>query len=298
MSSGAGSFGFNASAVAFGGVIKPTRGKKTKPIQGRFQPPSVALSSAGGRYEQRLKKYDDDGIKFRNAETLVEGVIESDTIFTTTATSHLEDLDVFGGLVTADAITSTIRSQRNTRKDDDSIFTIDAKFHNLRIDGAKVNPTLDLSLFKRVPTYKQFVSFFSQLENMEEFAPRFGWKREGEDTAELFQSAVAASLASPEPIRCSLVTSRVDKGMSFTQDGYSLTLPEVGRIHLAEVLVKPALRRINMLRIELRKPERSARPSRGTTARTSSLAARRAGSDEYTATFVSGEGNGSQSIPP
>lgn len=299
MSSVARSFGFNASAVAFGGLIKPRAEKKTVPIKAKKQPPNVALSPAGGRVESALGRYNNDGIKFQNARTIVDGTVESDTLFTTyttTAISELECLDVFG-IVTADRITSMIRSQRNVSKDapkdEDSIFTIEATFHNLKIVGAKVNPPLDLKLFRQVPTYQQFISFFSEQENMENFAPKFGWQMRGESAAQLM--AAATALASAEPIRCSLVTSRVDEGASFTQDGYSLILPDsLGTVHLAEVLVKPGLRRVNMLRFELQKPRRG-RPAPG---RRSLLADRSSPDDTYNATICSGEGNGSLSIPP
>jgi hypothetical protein len=133
---------------------------------------------------------------------------------------------------------------------------------------------------------------------MKRFAPSFGWNpadKSAESAAALIAAATAGQpLASPEPIRCSLVTERVveDGGQEFRQDGYSLVLEGVGTVHLAEMLIKPGLRRINMLRIELRKSSLK-RPS----ARGGFRASADRDGETYNATVCSGEGNGSNSYP-
>jgi hypothetical protein len=290
----ASSFGFNASAVAFGGRIKSASERKTKPIQGKV--PSVALAPAGGRVEQRCKGYNRDGVRFGEALTVVEGCVEDDSIYTTTVSMHLERLNVFDR-VTADRIEAVITSQRGlSQKNADSVFTIDAKFTNLKVAGASVQPPLNLSLFRReIPTYRQFVEFFSQEANMEKFGRRFGWNLEDESETSPIAMIKAAragtGLTATDPIRCSLVTDPI---AGFDQDGYTLVIDDQNKVHLAEVLIKPGLRRLNMLRIEMTKPPKK---------RFGHFAAAGAsregiGDDEYDATFVSGEGNGSNSYPP
>lgn len=284
----ASSYGFNASAVAFGGVIKAPRAKKSKPIRGIA---SVALAPAGGIGESFTKRFNEDGIRFRNALSRVEGSIDGDT-YVTTATVSLEKLDIFGR-VKCEGMEAVITSRR-TGGDPDSAFTIKASFDALRIDDGNVKPPLNVTLFRKVPTYRQFVEFFSDEKNMLQFAPAFGWLGEGEkpDMKMIAMARTDPALLT-DPIRCSLLTSRIDADTAFRQDGYTLLLDGFGKIHIAEVLVKPSLRRINMLRLEVRKPGDIRTGGKA-------LLAARGGStgDEYTATVASGEGNGSQTFPP
>jgi len=278
-------FGFNASAIAFGGLIRPAgKGKKSKAIKGMA---SAALSPTGGIGESIVKRYNEDGISFRDAVTTVEGSVERG-IYKTIATVQMERLSIFDR-VKCDAMQAILQSRRD-QDNEDASFTIQAKFEGLRIDRSDVKPPLNFTLFKRVPTYADFIRFFSDENHVREFGPAFGWMNEGEDAHEIqtIQLAQKGDVAAYRPIRCSLLTSRVDT--TFTQDGYSLKIPGFGRIHLAEVLVKPGRRRINMLRIEAFKagsPSRSAREETVTTT-----------GDTYDATFCSGEGNGSNSYPP
>lgn len=287
----ASSYGFNASAVAFGGVIKPPKVKKSKSIRGVG---SVALAPAGGISEAFTKRYREDGISFRNALSKVEGVVESDTIFTTTSTVSLEKLDVFGR-VKCEAMEAVIKSRR-TAGEPDPVFTISAFFEGLCVADADVKTPLNFGLFKQIPTYSRFVEFFSDLENMRKFGKSFGWLKEGEEPdTDMIAAARNDPAALTEPIRCSLLTTNVVKenDETFKQDGYTLIVKGFGKIHLAEVLIKPSLRRINMLRLEVQKPGTD-----GTTTRKSAAAARGGTGDEYSATYCSGEGNGSNSFPP
>lgn len=283
------SFGFNASAVAFGGLIKPPNEKKTKAIKGLA--PSVSLSPAGGFVESFVRSYKEDGISFKGARTIVEGTVESDEIFTTTTTVEMEKLNVFGRLK-ADALYTQIQSRR-ILGDSDSSFVIKATIEGLRIDEDAVRVPLNISLFRKIPTYREFIAYFSSAANMDEYGEAFGWNMSAgpRAVASLIAGVKDGTL---EPIRCSLLTSKIDRKKDFKQDGYSLDIPNFGRVHLAEVLVKHGRRRVNLIRLE-----DVIKPGRPTKVVAKALRAAREGTtDTYDATICSGEGNGSQTFPP
>jgi len=298
--SSAQSFGFNASAVAFGGLVTtPTRdGNGHRPIKAA---PSVALAPSGGDALSELKGdyKGEKGIAFHNSYTRVTGSVDGD-IYETVVRVGLKGLDIFGR-VRARSMAAVLISRHDT-KSGDSSFTIEADIRGLEIAGDGVKAPLDFDLFTKVPTYKDFVAFFSKPKNMDVYAPKFGWNDPGGSSPAAMMAAFTsgAPLASIEPIRCSLLTERIDDGAPFRQEGYSLILPDGGTVHIAEVLVKPGRRRLNMLRVELPKPtpRNSRKAQRSTTTRAG--AADEAGvlsGDTYNATVCSGEGNGSQSFP-
>lgn len=286
----ASSFGFNASAVAFGGLIKPPNEKKTKAIKGNA--PSVSLSPAGGFVESFVPSYKEDGISFKGARTIVEGTVESDEIYTTTTTVELEKLNVFG-VLKADALFTQIQSRR-VLSESDSSFTIKATIEGLRIDGDTVKVPLNISLFRKIPTYREFIAFFAKESNLIEFGEKFGWNMSA-GPARVASLIAGAKDGAQEPIRCSLLTSKIDHKKGFTQDGYAIDIPNFGRVHIAEVLVKHGRRRVNLIRLE-----DVTKPGRATEVVAKAMRASREGSDTdtYDATICSGEGNGSNNFPP
>lgn len=299
-------YGFNASAVAFGGLIKEPLTCRTKGIDGVA---SVALSPNGGISRACQADYNDDGISFCNAETTVEGTVEDDRFYTTTTTVQLENLNIFGR-VKADFIQSIVRSRRDVLAKD-ACFTMHATFQGLRIVDEVVQPPLDFELFEQVPTYDEFLKYFEDEEKMSKYGPSFGWLTEAAAANRaMVLSARATMTAAARPIRCSLLTTKLatTENTPFTQAGYTLNVPGFGNIHLAEVMIKPGLRRLNMLRLEITKPLAISRPQdlldlQGGVARPFAFVAT---DDEtppppppvYNATVCSGEGNGSSSYPP
>lgn len=289
-------YGFNASAVAFGGLIKEPQLCKSRGIDGVA---TVALSPTGGVSSSSKAIYDEDGISFCNAETRVEGTVEDERFYTTTTTVQLEKLNIFGR-VKADFIQSVVQSRRDVQEKD-ACFTMRATFAGLRIVDDEVRPPLNFSLFEQVPTYDQFIEFFADEERMAEYAPKFGWLTPyGAEDMEMIRRARATMTAAARPIRCSLLTTEIaTPDTCFTQDGYTLNVPGFGKIHLAEVMIKPGLRRLNMLRLEITKPQDLLG---GVAGPMFALAAREDGHEPpppvYNATVCSGEGNGSSSYPP
>jgi hypothetical protein len=303
MSSVAQGFGFNASAVVFGGLVT-TPSNEHRPIKSA---PSVALAPSGGdAVSEMASAYTrEPGIRFHHSYTGVTGsVLEAGKVHQTVVRVGLRDLNIFG-LVKAERIDATLTSTHDASGD--SSFTILASFKRLEIAGDGITAPLDFELFSKVPTYKEFVDFFLDPGHMETYATKFGWDVDSgrSSTAAMLAAFKAGDpLPSPEPIRCSLVTKPVVAGTDVTelrQQGYSLLLPRgLGTVHLAEVLVKPGRRRLNMLRVELPRPSSAVMRvvRKSGFARLSDDSALTASSETYSATVCSGEGNGSSTFPP
>jgi len=138
------------------------------------------------------------------------------------STIEIAGLSVMG-MVTADKIFATVSTSIPFAGGEASIY-VQAGFENLRIAGEAVPDTLDAAFFNRFPQWSQL-------------------------TAEAAKNSTN-QLALPV-------------GSSYRNDvrGFSLvkpseiTVPNFGKVYLAELFVTPSSRRISMIRIDLGCPE-------------------------------------------
>lgn len=298
-------FGFHASAVAFGGVIRSSNTDAGRPVYAG----SVALAPVGGKDGDDVPEFSEEGISFINGKTTVSGV-RNENKFTTTTTVSLDDLDIYG-TVKVGHMHAVIQSVRDLddRKVNEPKFSFEAAIEGLVIDGTKYEKApLDLKFFsEEVPTYADFLQYFKRSlprKVREKKFDRFGWTSdENRDSGERILKAlndVADGLRPPlEAVRATLLGNPSRPGRSkYPQKGYTIHLPNGrGKIHLAEVVMKPGLRTLNLLRIELKKPA-IVSPRPGGREGVRAMAASREAFQTLYATSGTGSTNGTNSYPP
>ena len=151
-------FGFNASAVAFGGLIAPPEGRKviSRPINAVG---AVALAPTGGFNQELVEEYDEHGVKIGFARTAVRGEQLTANTFRTTTTLIMQGLDL-PGLLHVDTMAAEIVSERRLGRqpDPDARFTITASIAGLKIaTNVFKAPALDLTVFREGNTYDSLV---------------------------------------------------------------------------------------------------------------------------------------------
>jgi hypothetical protein len=250
------SFAYHASAVGLGGILDTG----VVPSQA-----SVALAPDGGEGHAYIDDYTGPGqVSVAHAETHVTGTRRGMQYETTTEV-FLRGLDVVGRL----QVTSMHAKMKSTRLvtpaniEIDSFFELEASIVGLWINGENVAPVLDISLYSNHSRFDHFVNHVAG--NIGPYKNRFGWT----DDEELAVSSLSADLQAPtaagaphpvtrvmNPIRSSFLDSirpdlETPGNPVMRRRGYKLEVPRFGQVKLAEVLLKPGRRRINMLRIDL-----------------------------------------------
>lgn len=232
-------YDYNASALAFGGVLKNADGTTTT-IPSLA---SVHLAPTGGRGTAEVSDYSKYGVSFSTARSTVFGVESGNRTFTTGSDVFITDLNLFGRIQAAilqTNVTSTREvSAGSTNFDPDgSHFTVHAMIRGLVIDGVEVIQELDLTL-TGAPTYQEFADKI----------------RIGATTTE--ETALDVLTANVQPIRGSFIGEPLYRPTNegVPRRGVSLPVPNLGKVHLGELVVKPGQRRVNLLRIEFGPPE-------------------------------------------
>ncbi|MEA2491198.1 MAG: hypothetical protein QOH21_2990 [Acidobacteriota bacterium] len=244
------SYAYHANALGIGGVIHhPTR----KVI------PSLAatvLAPTGGMGSSVVTDYNQHGVSFTTAYSMVRGDETSDGHFRTEAEVTIDNLDVQGKLH-VDRMRATVTSLRLPTESEARI-TFHAEYVGFYIGGDKVLPDVDLDLFTNYPTYDQFLGEVAY--NWGHYKDLFGWNdQELPDVDLQIQKALSppSSPVGPNPLtslRASMLRG-VNTDADIERKGNVLRVPGFGKVRLAEVLLKPGRRRLTLLQVDLDRPE-------------------------------------------
>ena len=129
---------FHASAFAVAGEDRSAVG-------------SVALPSTGGVNETVVRDFDDGFVRFAEAHTVVRGVKEG--LFAVTTTEIvITDLS-FGDRVHVDRLVARTNSRQSMEMQEAAIDFDGSVLEGLRIDGKRVDVTLDTRWFAEHPTF-------------------------------------------------------------------------------------------------------------------------------------------------
>jgi hypothetical protein len=235
---------YHASAFGLGGVLKDDRDVTT--IAPSLA--SVTLPFSGGEDSAEITNYDDGrGVSFSSAYSHVHGSDSAYRTFTTSSDIWITDLNLFGR-VKAKLLQLNVVSTREVLASgvikleadpDKSEFTMNAIINGLTIDGVAVDVQLDDDLCG-CRKYSDFVERINKTPS--EYAQQFGVE----------ETALNTLTASSLPVHASLVKDIKYKrtGKFGPRDGFMLPVKNFGYVHLAELVVQPGHRQINLLRIE------------------------------------------------
>lgn len=182
-------------------------------------------------------------VSFKRASTQVSGSFdEHDKSYTTMVSVAIEGLNLLE-MVTADRVVARIASRHPVDEREPHIVLVGSHFENLRIAGCEVNVEMDQELFLRIDTFK---ALLKELDSNEGFR-------------KMALNPYHAEKPQERPgdcgtVLCSLVKNIDVKCPGVRRDGHVLTVPEFGRIFLAEVVAEDSHRILTMLRFELGSP--------------------------------------------
>ena len=198
-----------------------------------------ALSVSGGHCSARVENV-------RIGEYVSVGAVSTQTggfysegkrAWETFSRATIEKLNVLD-VVTADRISVNLVSHHPVDASESSITPLAANFDNLRVAGCPVNVHIDLGLFSKLGSWSQLRG---KVDSDQEFSRRIA--AFGEDPkAGLEKGLIMCSLAGRIEIDC---------GDFKVGDDGSIDIPSFGKLHLAEFVMSPRLRRITMMRMTL-----------------------------------------------
>jgi hypothetical protein len=236
-----GHYSFNANALGFGAALTPGAKGKRIPSMG-----SAVLAPTGGEGIAVKRGYHSKLISFSRLETRVQGYSDGNFHYTD-ATVTIEGLDLMKKLRVKSAVASltSVKEVLDNGEAVDRKFTFHAEFDNLVANGQKYDIVLDASPFDENATYEDFCAALFQ-PSMADYRKLIGL--DDDSTTSLVASpdrAKAIAALKGRTIRCSLLEPKS------APSGGALTIPGLGTVYLAEVLVKPGQRRLTLFRVEL-----------------------------------------------
>lgn len=255
------SFSFHANTLAFGGQLEEAGcAKQFLPSQA-----SVTLPPEGGFGESAISNYCENGVSFYRAESRVYGNSFQDRLFKTYANVTVYGLDI-AGVIKADVLSASITSinERLAGCTSESRISFDATIVGLVINGFPYDVQLDTAPFLKYGTFSEFTDSVSRMDEGEvrSLAAAYNWPFEECHT-------VVRSLQQGEPDRTVFhVPNRCRTGLRATlvrdivpalhedvtpplkRQGFTIEVPGLGVVHLAEVMLTTGRRGINLLRVE------------------------------------------------
>lgn len=251
-------FSFHANTLAFGGQFEAPgiNGVKYLPSQA-----SATLPPQGGFGESAISDFCEEGVSFHRAESRVFGNSFQNKLFKTYANVTVYGLDI-AGIVQADVLSASITSinQRVAGCTSESRISFDANIVGLVIDGHPYDVELDTGPFLQYGTFSEFTDSFTRMSptEVQAVAEAYNWPIEECQTV------------TPEGRKVFHVPDRCRNGLRATvlrkitptlagdqtalkQQGFTIEVPNLGLVHLAEVLLTIGRREINLLRVELGK---------------------------------------------
>ncbi|HEU4888387.1 MAG TPA: hypothetical protein VFV49_10900 [Thermoanaerobaculia bacterium] len=290
-------FSFHANTLAFGGELDEGSKRKLLPSQA-----SVTLPQEGGFGESTVSNYYEEGISFYRAESRVYGNSFENTLFKTYANVTIYGLDI-AGILKADVLSATITSinRRQGEWPTESEVSFDANIVGLVIGGVPYDVELDTAPFTKHRTFGEFANSVTQMSaaQAQQTAAAYNWSFQAMQTQTPNVYQIPAAYANG--IRATIVRDikpALPGYIAVPRKGFTLEVPNLGLVHLGEVLLTAGRRTINMLRIQPGMtladleiepaPIDAAAPAPGALA----IAAMEPESSDYTITVCNATGNG------
>ena len=239
-------FLYNAHGHALSGeILRPFR--ETIEVQAGMSLPTIGGYGCARVENFRLKC----AVSFKSAFTQVMGSFDAETKnHTTLVSTTIEGLN-FLDVVTADRIVMRLASHFHLDNDvnppvvdkEPHITVLGSHFVNLRIAGCLAKIDFDHELFLRIDTFDAL---------RKELASNGGFSKMALDP---YHTGRAQELPGP----CGIVLCSLAKDIhvdcpGVTRKGHVLTVPEFGKIYVAELIAEHSRRTLTMLRFELGSP--------------------------------------------
>jgi hypothetical protein len=218
-------FRYHAESYAFTGeFIRPI--KHLIEVQA-----GMSLPFLGGYGQNSAENFSIDHlVSFRRGYTHVSGTTGPDGHRTSQATAVVEGLNILD-MVTADRIVARLSSDHDPEKREGHIIAVGSSFDNLRIAGCEVKIQFDHELLLKNETFADLS------KNVARFTKSGRIAQENRGVA-----------------ICSLANSIDTKCPGVEVEGHMVTVPQFGRIFIAEVISSEGTKSISMLRFELGSP--------------------------------------------
>jgi hypothetical protein len=245
-------FAFHASALGAGGLLQ--RGNVTTAIESLA---STTLAHTGGEGRAVVSDFDSEEIGFAHAETRVFGRHHRDEKkkdrFTTSTYVFMRDLHIFDR-VTVSRMGATLTSERGLDEDDDSEFEFEFSFTGIRVDGVEIEAAPDAAM-KSIRRYRDLETVLSGDERKVKASGLVPCPSTKDLAARFHARDVAAlqgELKNRRPVQGSVVENL--KGGKGQKQHHKLVVPGLGVLIFGEFMLKPGLRRLTMIRVELGDP--------------------------------------------
>lgn len=229
---------YNAHGYALSGRID-------RPVQQVIEvQAAMSLPTSGGHGSARTENFRfSEIVSFDAAYTHVSGSRKTeDNSHTTLVSSTVEGLNILD-MVTADRIVARLASQNSPGDKESHILLLGSHFENLKIAGCPVDVELNNELFVKMDT-------FEAVRN--EFQSNADFRRMAEDP---FGNGQVQKLPDTHgELHCSLVKDMKTACPGVKRQGHIFTVPQFGKIFLAEVIAEHSKRTLTMLRLELGSP--------------------------------------------
>jgi hypothetical protein len=218
-------FIYHANAFALSGeFIRPVR--RSIDVQA-----GVSLPPAGGNGQANVENFSVDHlVRFLRGYSHVSGSTDSKGHYTTHITAALEGLNILD-VVTADRVIARLTADHDPAKREGHIIALGSRFDNLRIAGCAVQVELDHELFLKNKTHADLSKKVASL------------KKSGR-IADESHGVVICSLAKSVDVKCPGVEV----------EGHVITVPQFGKIYIAEVISLQGAKVVCMMRFKLGSP--------------------------------------------
>lgn len=237
---------YNAHGHAFSGQI-------TRPFEQDIEVlAGMSLPVTGGYGSVRVENFRlKEVVSFKAAHTHVMGSFDPEKKnHTTLVSTTIEGLN-FMDVVTADKVVMRLASHFHLDNDakppecdhEPHIIPLGSHFENLRIAGFPVSVELDHELFQRIDTFQMLLKELDSNKGFEKMA------RDPYQTGQLQDLPDKCGM-----VLCSLVKDMEVKGSGVKRDGHVFTIPEFGKVYVAEMICENSSRTLTMLRFELGSP--------------------------------------------
>jgi hypothetical protein len=233
-----GTYHYNAHGHALSGqILRPFQ--QTIDVQA-----GMSLPTTGGYGSARVENFRlKEILSFKAAYTQVSGSFnELDKSHTTLVSTTIEGLNILD-MVTADRVVARLSSRHLGNEAEPHIVVLGSHFVNLRIAGCPVHLDLDHEMFLRVDT---FAAFRKELESNREFRKM---------ALDPYQTGKAQNVPESHGVLlCSLVKDMKAECPGIERRGHVFTVPEFGKIFVAELVAEDSHRTLTMLRLDLGSP--------------------------------------------
>jgi len=219
-------FHYHASAHALSGeFVRPI----AKSIEAQA---GASLPLAGGHGQASVGEFHlDKRLSFQGAYSRVSGSKGTDKKHHSESASVVEGLNILD-VVTADRVVARLSSEHDPGDPEGHILALGSRFENLRISGCPVRVQLNHDLLRKNQLYTEL---------SKELA---GAKKSGK-MAQESRGVIVCSLAKNVEIDCP----------GIEVDGHVITVPQFGKIYVAEMIAEFGKRTLTMLRLELGSPD-------------------------------------------